>query len=46
MKFGPTVGEQLLALAVREARWEIIRRRIYLLLAIIAVSALVWLAIK
>ncbi len=44
--WGPTVGEQLLAIAASEARWEIIRRRIYLALTIIAVGALVWIAVK
>jgi hypothetical protein len=46
MEFGPTNGEQMLAWAEREARWEIIRRRLYLALAAIAVVALVVVAIK
>lgn len=46
MEFGKTQGELMLEHAVREAQWAIIRRRVYLALAIVAVAALVWIAIK
>ncbi len=34
---GKTYGEQMLEHAIREAYWAVVRRRIYLVLAIIAV---------
>lgn len=43
---GKTLGEIMLDAAISEARWEVRRRRIYLALAVVAVGALIWIAIK
>ena len=44
--FGPTMGERMIAQAIRDEVWRRRRRTIYMALAVIAVGALVWMAIK
>jgi hypothetical protein len=44
--WGKTQGELWVEEIIREARWKIIRRRIYMFISIVAVVALVIIAIK